>query len=68
MKFKSFIGIDVSKSTLDVYLKNGGYHSVFSNDKQGFEAMIEWVMDRPKQNPILFSLTLVSSSFSPELC
>ncbi len=45
MKFKLFIGIDVSKSTLDVYLRSYGHHAVFSNDEKGFKAMIEWIMD-----------------------
>lgn len=46
MKFNLFIGIDVSKSTLDVYLLPIGCHKVFSNDEQGFTAMIEWIMDK----------------------
>lgn len=46
MKFKSFIGIDVSKSTLDVYLRNGGFHAVFSNSTDGFDAMLEWVKEK----------------------
>ncbi|WP_114747894.1 transposase [Pleomorphovibrio marinus] len=45
MKFRAFIGIDVSKSTIDVYLRNAGKHMVFANDLEGFEAMVEWLMD-----------------------
>jgi transposase len=45
MKFKVFIGIDVSKLTLDVYLVQGGKHAVFSNNKKGFTEMIEWIME-----------------------
>ncbi|WP_291781014.1 hypothetical protein [Cecembia sp.] len=44
MKFKVFIGIDVSKSTIDVYLLRGGRHAVFSNNKKGFAEMTEWIM------------------------
>jgi transposase len=44
MKFQAFIGIDVSKSTIDVYLRDGGHHEVFSNDLEGFKAMVEWLM------------------------
>jgi transposase len=44
MKFILFIGIDVSKSTLDIYLRPYGRHAVFSNDEKGFKAMIEWIM------------------------
>ena len=45
MKFRAFIGIDVSKSTIDIYLRNAGRHAVFVNDLKGFEAMVEWLMD-----------------------
>jgi transposase len=44
MKFKLFIGIDVSKSQLDVFMRNGGFHAVFPNYQEGFKAMIEWIM------------------------
>jgi transposase len=43
MKFKLFVGIDVSKSTIDVYVRNGGLHSVFPNREEGFLEMIEWI-------------------------
>lgn len=46
MKFKLFIGIDVSKSTIDVYLRNGGMHKVFANNEEGFIALVEWIMDQ----------------------
>lgn len=46
MKFNLFIGIDVSKSTLDVCLRSYGHHAVFSNDEKGFKDMIEWIMDK----------------------
>jgi transposase len=49
MEFKVFIGIDVSKFTLDVYLFKGGHHAVFSNDEKGFNEMIEWIMERAGQ-------------------
>jgi transposase len=46
MKFKIFIGIDVSKSTIDVYLRNGGIHEVFVNNEEGFTDLVEWIMDQ----------------------
>lgn len=51
MKFQAqaFIGVDVSKSTIDVHLRNATKHSVFANDLEGFEAMVEWLMDNLKQ-------------------
>lgn len=45
MKFKSFIGIDVSKSTLDAYLKINMSHAVFQNDEKGHRELVEWVME-----------------------
>ncbi|MBD8487122.1 IS110 family transposase [Echinicola sp. CAU 1574] len=45
MKFKSFIGIDVSKSTLDVYLKTNQCHAIFENNEQGHLELVEWVME-----------------------
>lgn len=46
MKFNLFIGIDVSKSTLDVYLRTFACHSVFPNNTEGFIQMIEWIMEK----------------------
>lgn len=45
MKFKSLIGIDVSKSTLDVYLRINHCHAVFSNNEKGYQELVEWVME-----------------------
>jgi transposase len=45
MKFNAFVGIDVSKSTIDVWIRNFGLHRVFPNSPDGFQAMVEWVMD-----------------------
>jgi len=45
MKFKSFIGIDVSKSTIDAYLKINQLHAVFDNNEEGFKELVEWVME-----------------------
>jgi hypothetical protein len=41
MKFKSIIGIDVSKSTLDAYLKINHCHAVFDNNEQGYQELVE---------------------------
>lgn len=49
MKKKSFfIGVDISKSTLDVAIINGSepnsfLHSKFSNTKTGIAALLTWV-------------------------
>jgi transposase len=40
---KNFIGIDVSKLKLDVYLHNQSIHSIFKNNTEGFQEMIKWL-------------------------
>ncbi len=45
MKFKSIIGVDVSKSTLDAYLKINQCHAVFENNEKGYQELVEWVME-----------------------
>jgi len=37
------VGIDVSKLTLDVYLKTSKAHRQFSNDSKGFQQLINWL-------------------------
>ena len=46
MEFKLFIGIDMSKSSFDVYFRNYGSHAVFPNNREGFDALIEWVVEK----------------------
>lgn len=43
MKFKNFIGIDVSKSNTDVFIYFEKKHSQFSNNQIGFEKMLKWI-------------------------
>ncbi|WP_162416512.1 MULTISPECIES: IS110 family RNA-guided transposase [Cyclobacterium] len=45
MNFKSIIGIDISKSTLDAYLKINHSHATFSNNEKGYLELVEWVME-----------------------
>lgn len=42
MKFKSFVGIDVSKKTIDVVIKDGD-HRIFNNSSAGFSQMVKWL-------------------------
>lgn len=43
MNFKEFIGIDVSKSHIDVFLRRPGIHAKFNNSEAGFEKMLIWI-------------------------
>ena len=47
MEYKSFIGIDISKKTIDVAIKTKNVkellHKQFENKKTGFTSMLKWV-------------------------
>ena len=58
-KFENFVGIDVSKETIDVSVfseeQKKIQHRQFSNDKEGFGSMDKWLK---KQERFSYSLTL----------
>lgn len=63
MKTKLFIGIDVSKSWIDVSVFNSSdlkkiEHQRFDNETKGFNAMIKWIksIHRPVKDEMLFCL------------
>jgi transposase len=43
MKKKDVIGIDVSKLTIDAYVKLAQVHAKFSNDNKGFRQLVKWI-------------------------
>lgn len=43
MDFKTFTGIDVSKLTLDVFIRERQLHKQFRNDADGFISLIQWI-------------------------
>ena len=43
MKKKDVIGIDVSKLTIDAYVKIARVHAKFSNDNKGFRQLVKWI-------------------------
>lgn len=57
MKFKEFIGIDVSKSDIDVFIRCKKLHAKFKNNEPGFKEMIKWIKANVECNPenILFA-------------
>ncbi|QTE55873.1 hypothetical protein [Mucilaginibacter rubeus] len=50
MKYKVFIGIDVSKLTIDVHLHGIGASKTFSNEEKGFALFLSWVKKHSKQS------------------
>lgn len=51
---KEFIGIDVSKNTLDVFLHQGQNHRVFDNNPKGMLSLLTWVRRHAKDRPLIF--------------
>lgn len=54
MKYKEFIGIDVSKKTLDVYILSVKKHFTVSNDTQGFAKLLEICFSHVDRAEIFF--------------
>ena len=50
MKYKVFIGIDVSKLTIDVHLHGIGASKTFSNEEKGFALFLSWVKKHSKHS------------------
>lgn len=43
MLAKNFIGVDVSKLTIDVFVRESRVHKMFRNEHKGFEAFVKWL-------------------------
>lgn len=56
MEFKIYVGIDVSKLTLDVFIREKLAHKQFKNDKNGFESLLKWL---EKQTASTFDSILI---------
>lgn len=51
MSLKIYVGIDVSKLTLDVFIRELQAHRKFRNDLNGFISILEWIEKKTK-NPL----------------
>jgi transposase len=49
MIFKIYVGIDVSKLKLDVFIRESQVHRVFKNDLNGFELLVKWLQEQTRQ-------------------
>lgn len=56
MEFRIYVGIDVSKLTLDVFIREKLAHKQFKNDKNGFESLLKWL---GKQTSSTFDSVLI---------
>lgn len=43
MSVKNFVGIDVSKLTFDVFIRENRVHKQFKNELKGFELFVQWL-------------------------
>lgn len=43
MEINTYVGIDVSKLSLDVFIRENRSHRVFPNNVSGFEAIVTWI-------------------------
>jgi transposase len=44
MQYKAFIGIDVSKRTIDAFIYGHNLYQQFSNDREGHRTLINWAL------------------------
>ena len=50
MTFKTYVGIDVSKLTLDVFIREKQIHRQFRNDANSFISMMQWLEKQTMQS------------------
>lgn len=49
MAFKDYVGIDVSKLSLDAFIWNTRAHRQFKNDVSGFGLLVQWIEKQTRQ-------------------
>lgn len=52
MNYTEFIGIDVSKLTIDVWLHLAKKHMEFDNTQKGLKAMLSWIIKTNKETEV----------------
>lgn len=50
MEFKIYVGIDISKLTIDVFIKEAQAHKKFKNEVKGFNELLKWVKNQTKES------------------
>lgn len=45
MLYKNYVGIDVSKLSLDVFIRGANLHRNFKNDNSGFTLLVHWLKE-----------------------
>lgn len=43
MEFKIYVGVDISKLTIDVFIREAQAHKKFKNEIKGFDELLKWV-------------------------
>lgn len=57
MQYKAFIGVDVSKRTIDAYIYGLSLHRQFKNDREGYRSFLNWILKN--QNIPIHTETIV---------
>lgn len=52
MNYNRFIGIDVSKLTLDAFFYGKSIHQNFNNDQQGFKSFVSWARQQMEKTDL----------------
>lgn len=50
MLFKIYVGIDISKLSLDVFIREKQVHKLFKNDPRGFISLIQWIEKQTEES------------------
>lgn len=50
MLFKIYVGIDISKLSLDVFIRETQVHKLFKNDSNGFASLVQWIEKQTKES------------------
>ncbi len=50
MLFTIYVGIDISKLSLDVFIRETQAHKLFKNDSRGFVSLIQWVEKQTEES------------------
>jgi transposase len=61
MNFSNFVGVDVSKLTIDVHLRGSNAFKTFANNTKGFTALLLWtkkLLPDVNQDSIMYALSI----------
>lgn len=63
MKYEEFIGIDISKMTIDVAIHKTGIHQKFANTQKGYKNMMIWLKQKTPISPLNWLVCMEHTGF-----